>query len=103
MPKPASDAVTTPETAGDTAHVMSKFQQLMVDFLETQKQVMLAYLNGSDTGDRGDTLALQQPTAAPVTTPSARPAQAVATAPPAVTEPQPGPVPTPVQTPAKST
>ena len=103
MPKPASDAVTTPETAGDTAHVMSKFQQLMVDFLETQKQVMLAYLNGSDTGDRGDTLALQLPTAAPVTTPSARPAQAVATAPPAVTEPQPGPVPTPVQTPAKST
>ncbi|HEV7859849.1 MAG TPA: SDR family NAD(P)-dependent oxidoreductase [Pyrinomonadaceae bacterium] len=38
---------TTPATNADVERVMGQFQQLMGQFLETQQQIMLAYLQGS--------------------------------------------------------
>jgi acyl transferase domain-containing protein/NAD(P)H-dependent flavin oxidoreductase YrpB (nitropropane dioxygenase family)/NADP-dependent 3-hydroxy acid dehydrogenase YdfG len=55
MQQPASDSFSTPDNAEEAAHAMSQFQQLMARFLETQKQVMLTYLNSNGGGHPIDT------------------------------------------------
>jgi acyl transferase domain-containing protein/NAD(P)H-dependent flavin oxidoreductase YrpB (nitropropane dioxygenase family)/NAD(P)-dependent dehydrogenase (short-subunit alcohol dehydrogenase family) len=55
MRQPVSNPSSAPESADEAAYAMSQFQQLMAGFLETQKQVMLAYLNSNGAGHPFDT------------------------------------------------
>ncbi len=60
---PATDASQMAPTAApddEVTQVMLQYQQLMGRFLETQKNVMLAYLNGTPTLSPQQTTALQQ-------------------------------------------
>jgi acyl transferase domain-containing protein len=71
---PAQNPVAAPftERVDDAARTVLQFQQLMTSFLETQKQVMLAYLTGSsperalDLGIAGPPEASKQSATAPV-------------------------------------
>jgi acyl transferase domain-containing protein/NAD(P)H-dependent flavin oxidoreductase YrpB (nitropropane dioxygenase family)/NAD(P)-dependent dehydrogenase (short-subunit alcohol dehydrogenase family) len=47
IPAPNPVVAPSPERADDASQAVLRFQQLMTSFLETQKQVMLAYLTGS--------------------------------------------------------
>ena len=47
IPDPRPAAAPSTEPVDDAAQMVLRFQQLMTSFLETQKQVMLAYLTGS--------------------------------------------------------
>ncbi len=47
IPAPNPVAAPSTERVDDAARAVLRFQQLMTSFLETQKQVMLAYLTSS--------------------------------------------------------
>ena len=49
-PPPSVPAPLAPERSDDASRAVLQFQQLMTSFLETQKQVMLAYLTGRSDG-----------------------------------------------------
>jgi acyl transferase domain-containing protein/NAD(P)H-dependent flavin oxidoreductase YrpB (nitropropane dioxygenase family) len=72
IPAPSPVVAPSTERVDDAAQAVLRFQQLMTSFLETQKQVMLAYLTGSsperalDLGIAGPPEASKQSEAAKV-------------------------------------